>query len=81
MPRYTNREMLTPPPSRADGVPDHPAPEWGEGTARMRYDDGSGRIAQVRPRTMNAEERRNFDASIERISRAHDDDLQALADI
>ena len=78
MPRPANREMLTP-PSRTESP--RPSPEWGEGTVRMRYDDGSGRVAQVRPRTMNDEERRNFDASIERISRAHDEDLQALADI
>ena len=82
MSRYANREMLTPAPSRpGEDVRVRPAPEWGEQSVTMRYDDGSGRVAQVRPREMNAADRRDFRASIDRISRAHGQDLQALADI
>ena len=81
MPRRANREMLTPSP-RASAIPrGRPVPEWGEGTVTLRYDDGSGRVVQARPRFMNAEERRNFPALVEQISREHAEDLQALADI
>ena len=77
MPRPANREMLTPPP-RVES----PRPFGLDGgSVRMRCDDGSGRVVQARPRTMSDKERRNFGASIENISRAHDEDLQALADI
>ena len=81
MPRYANREMLTPSAPRPGDFPARPAPEWGAGTVKMRYDDGSQRVAQVRPRAMNAQERREFRPSIQRISRAHAQDLQALANI
>ena len=76
---FKNREMLVGAKPRPGDF--RPVPDFDGGLVTVRYDDGSGRVRQMRPRFMNAEERRKFPEDIRRISDAHAEDLQALADM
>ena len=82
MPRYANREMLTPSPSGRGGC--RPVSggggreEWEGQIYTVRFDDGSGRVLRLRARRATPEELREAD---DRVNQGHAEDLQALADI
>lgn len=79
MPRYANREMLTPALPCPGGIPARPEKEEWEGKIyTVRFDDGSGRVMKLRARRATPEERA---AASKWLNERHAEDLQALADI
>lgn len=78
MPRYANREMLTPPPQARERRPAREKEEWEGQIYTVKCDDGSGRTLRLRARRATPEELRE---ASEWVNKHHAEDLQALADL
>ena len=78
MPRYANREMLTPPPQARGRRPAREKEEWEGQIYTVKCDDGSGRTLRLRARRATPEEFRRVD---DLVNERHAEDLQALADL
>ena len=78
MPRYANREMMTPPPQARERRPAREKEEWEGKIYTVKCDDGTGRTLRLRARRATPEEFRRVD---DLVNERHAEDLQALADL